>query len=174
MCRRRVVILVSRLLTEDRGALRRDLPKGTASCRGNVEEAAGLDPPKKALLALRGVGVDDGGGRGVGVDDGEGGDSRPSDTMTIEESTRIKSPRISQLARSYCLAVAPCPPLLPCCGVYVVAVSASLLPPAALLCFSHRVSYYSMMRTYTTCICCTVRFLRLLEKTRTSLKMKTK
>ena len=106
MCRRRDAILVSRLLTVDRGALRRDSPKGT-TCRGvNVEEAAGRDPPKKAVLGLRGVGVDDGGGRGVGADDGGGEDSRPPGTMTREESTRSKTPRISQLAGSYRVAVA--------------------------------------------------------------------
>ena len=54
------------MLTEDRGALPRDSPKRTTSCGVSVEEASGRDPPKKAL---RGFGVDDGGGRGVAVDD---------------------------------------------------------------------------------------------------------
>ena len=57
----------------------------------------------------------DGGGRGVGVDDGEGGDSRPSGTMTREESTINKTPRISQLAGSYCCLAGRCCLLVPCC-----------------------------------------------------------
>ena len=125
MCRRRVVILVSRLLTEDRGALRRDLPKGTASCRGNVEEAAGLDPPKKALLALRGVGVDDGGGRGVAVDDwGWGFPTIRHNVMTRDDSTRSKTPRISQLAACWLLVSSYCPVPSSCLVAVFVAVSA--------------------------------------------------
>ena len=99
-------------------------PRGSTSCGVDVEEAAGRDPPKKALLGLGGVNVD--GGRGVVVYVDGGGDSRPSGTMTREESTRSKTRRISQLAGSYCLSVALCPPaaLFLC----VVAVSAWVLP----------------------------------------------
>ena len=45
------------------------------SCGVSAEKAAGRNPPKKAL---RGIGVDGGGGRGVVVDDRGGGGSRPS------------------------------------------------------------------------------------------------
>ena len=67
---------------EERGG-RRGSPKGTASNGVNLEAAAGRDLPKKALLGLRSVGVDGGGGDVV---DG-GGDSRPSATMTRDAST---------------------------------------------------------------------------------------
>ena len=115
------------MLTEDRGALRRDSPRGSTSCGVDVEEAAGRDPPKKALLGLGGVNVD--GGRGVVVYVDGGGDSRPSGTMTREESTINKTPRISQLAGSYCLAVALCPlaALLLCLCCFCLAVALSLL-----------------------------------------------
>ena len=89
------------LLTEERG-VRRGSPKGTASGGANLTAAAGWDSPTKALLDLRGVGVDDGGGGGAVVDDGGG--SRPSAIMTRDASTRRKTPRISQPAGGGCRA----------------------------------------------------------------------
>ena len=41
--------------------------------RSQSKKEDGHDPPKKALLGLSAIGVDDGSGRGVGVDDGGGG-----------------------------------------------------------------------------------------------------
>ena len=108
-------------MTEDRGALRWDSPKGTTSCGVSVEEAAGRDPPKKAQ---RGVGVDDGGGRGVAVDDCGGGGSRPSGVMTREERTRSKTPGISQLAACWLLLSSYCPVPSSCLVPVFVAVSA--------------------------------------------------
>ena len=92
-----------RLLTEGRGALRRDSPKWKTSCGVSVEEEAGRDPLKKVL---RGVRVDDGGGRGVAVDDCGGGGSRPSNIITREETNTSKTPRIGQLAA--CWLLLPC------------------------------------------------------------------
>ena len=91
-----------RLPTEGRGALRRDSPKWKTSCGVSVEEA-GRDPLKKVL---RGVRVDDGGGRGVAVDDCGGGGSRPSNIITREETNTSKTPRIGQLAA--CWLLLPC------------------------------------------------------------------
>ena len=71
---------VVQLLTEER--VRPRSPKGTTSWGVNLG-AVGPDSPKKALLVLRGVGADDGGGRGVGVDDG-GGSSPLAIMMTTE------------------------------------------------------------------------------------------
>ena len=115
-----------RLLTEDCGALRRDSPKGTSSCGLSVEEAAGRDPPNKAL---RGVGVD-GGGRGVAVDDCGGGVSRPSGMMNkrVREVRRLALVSL-QLAGFYCLAIALCPPpALLLCSLLFLLFSARLLP----------------------------------------------
>ena len=81
---------------------------------------AGRDPPKNAL---RGVGVD-GGGRGVAVDDCRGGGSRPSGIMTKRESTRRKTPRISQLAACWLLLSSYCSVPSSCLVAVFVAVPA--------------------------------------------------
>ena len=71
---------------------------------------------------------DDGGGRGVAVDDCRGGGSRPSGMMTKQESTRSKTPRISQLAGCWLLLSRYCPVPSSCLVAAFVAVSAWLLP----------------------------------------------
>ena len=108
---------------EDRGAFRRDSPKGTTSCGVTVEEAAGRDLPKKAL---HGIGVDDGGGEGVAVDDCGGGRSQPSGEMTRGESTRSKTPRIRQVAACCLLLSSYCPVPSSCLVAVLAAVSAWL------------------------------------------------